>query len=165
MGIGDMSRRLGMNRVSERKTAKEAAKETSPAVEAALAETKRQVLPPEGGKGGPPLSRRSNEVRVVDVTQGIEDLVSEFADVEARLKELNDRRSELKARAIELAAEHQLDDLVGSQGKVQVVKRKAPTTFDKKLAKTFMTEDQWGRCQKTGKSPDPAVKFVPPKED
>lgn len=164
MGIGNMSRRLGMNRVSARKTAKEAAKEASPAVEGGF--------PPSGGpengwmpEEAPRPTRRSNEVMVVDVTQGVEDLVSEFADVEARLKELNDRRAELKARAIEMAAEHQLDDLVGTQGKVQVIKKKASVTFDKKLAKTFMTEDQWGRCQKTGKEPDPAVKFVPPKED
>lgn len=148
MGIGNMTRRLGMNQPSKkRKTAAEAVK----------AYEEQQAL---AGADQEPRERRSSE-ELVDVTTEIADLVSEFARAEAQLKEAKQYREELKQRAITLAAEHNLDDLVGEAGKVQVVVKKAPVTFDKKLAKTFLSADQWKQCQKTGKVPDPAVKFVP----
>lgn len=186
MGIGNMTRRLGMNQGRTRRTAKQEAEALEQkalendlgslpktALDEALDESERKHFPPEEGgpengwlpAEGPPRkrTRRSNEVTVVDVKKCVEDLVSEFADIEFRLKELNERKGELKEDAIRLAAEHGLDDLVGGMGKVQVIKAKAPVTLDKKRVQALLTEEQWKACHKIGKVPAPSVKFVPPK--
>ena len=112
-----------------------------------------------------PEKRERKEVTVSDITEDIRSLVADFADVEAQLKVLNERRAELKEKATQMSLEHGIDDFSGPEGKVQVIVKKASVGFDKKKAKQYLTAEQYKACEKVGKTPAPTVKFVPPKAD
>jgi len=160
MGLGNLSRRVGMNQSTreDRKTLGEAqAEQTEGSSPLERGESDGELI--EASKR--PEKRERKEGAVTDLTEEIADLVSDFADVEAQLKVLNDRRAALKARATKLSLEHGVDDFSGPEGKVQVIVAKPRVTFDKKKAKQYMTEAQFKSCHKTGKTPDPTVKFVP----
>ena len=147
MGVGNLSRRVGMNQ-----STREDRKNIGEAMGDVVAEKR-------------PEKRERVETVVTDVTEDIRSLVRDFADVEAQLAVLNARRAELKEKATQLSLEHGVDDFTGPEGKVQVIVKKAPMNFDKNKAKTFLTEEQFKSCQKPGKVPAPSVKFIPPKED
>lgn len=161
MGLGDMSRRLGMNQGSaaSRKTLNEAVSDGSSSWERGEDEAVRGAME-AGAAEKRPEKRERIEAPVSDLTAEIRQLVADFADVEAQLAVLNARRSELKVKATKMSLEHGVDDFVGPQGKVQVIVKKASVSFDKKKAKQYLTEDQYKSCLKTGKVPDPTVKFV-----
>jgi len=103
--------------------------------------------------------RKSAEV--TDITEDIRDLVADFAEADAKLKVLNEKVAELKKRATEMSEKHKVDDFISPLGKIQIIKRKASATFDKKKAISFMTEEQTKSCKGFGKVPDPTVKFIP----
>lgn len=107
--------------------------------------------------------RERKEVAVSNVTEDIRNLVADFADVEAQLKVLNSKRDELKELATKMSKEHEIDDFVSPLGKVQIIKKNASKTFDKKMAIGFMTKEQIKCCQGLGKVPAPSVKFIPSK--
>jgi hypothetical protein len=159
MGLGDMSRRLGMNQssVSRAKTLNEAMGDhpnqalNDAEAKAEKRSEKRDRI--EGGIVGP--------ANITNLTEDINQLVADFADVEAQLAVLNARRAELKALATKMSLEHGVDDFVGPQGKVQVIVTKARETFNKKKARQYLTEAQYQSCIKLGKDPEPTVKFVP----
>lgn len=158
MGLGNLSRRVGMNqgtRDDRTKLADAVAEDQSSPWE--RGESDGEVV--EASKR--PEKRERKEGAVTDLTEEIADLVGEFAEVEAALKALNERRSALKVKATKLSLEHGVDDFTGPQGKVQVIVTKPRVTFDKKKAKQYMTEAQFRSCHKTGKTPDPTVKFIP----
>jgi len=143
MGVGNLSRRVGMNEAS-----KGTRKSLNEAMDAGVA-SKR------------PQKRERKEVTVSSITDDIKALVADFAAVEAELKVLNEQRAALKERATQLSLEHGIDDFTGDEGKVQVIVKTAPTTFDKKKARQYLTEEQYTSCLKQGKPPAPTVKFVP----
>ena len=161
MGIGNLSRRVGMNQSTreDRKTMKEALADQSSPWE--RGESDGESI--EASKR--PEKRVRKEVAVTNITEDIRDLVTDFAAVEAELKVLNERRATLKARATEMSLEHGIDDFSSTDGKVQVIVKKPSATFDKKRAKGFMTDDQYKSCCGVGKVPAPTAKFVPPKAD
>lgn len=143
MGIGNMTRRLGMNQGSTAKKMVDVPRD---------ADVKAEKRPEK---------RERVEAPVSDLTVQVRQLVKDFASVEAQLKALNEWRDELKERATRMSQEHKVDDFVGPEGKVQVIVKAAAQTFDKAKARQYLTEAQYKSCLKLGKAPDPSVKFVP----
>lgn len=149
MGIGNMTRRLGMNQASKGKPKTE----TKTLNEAMGADDVRAEKRPQ--------KKERVEAVVSDLTAQVRQLVKDFASVEAQLKTLNEWRDELKERATKMSREHGVDDFTGPEGKVQVIVKAASQTFDKAKARQYLTEAQYESCLKLGKTPDPTVKFVP----
>jgi len=107
-----------------------------------------------------PESKEEKKARV-ELAKEFVRLVDEFAEVDFMLKAMSERRDQLKARAIELSEKHGVGEFKGSRGaKVQVIRSKARMIFDKKEARQYLTEEQYKRCEKVGKTPAPTVKFV-----
>lgn len=156
MGLGNLSRKVGMNKKprTDRKTLGEA---RSDAVAEKVADEEKFQA------SNQPEKRERKGVEVTNLTEDIQDLISDFAEVEAQLKVLNAKRDELKELATKMSEEHGIDDFVSPLGKVQIIKKNASKTFDKKKAISFMTEEQSKSCQGFGKVPAPSVKFILPK--